>query len=214
MAESAAYGLLQGGPEFARWRAAHPVRVPPDVPGDPVDVRRAGDQLQVTLDRPHRANALDTAMRDGLVEALRIAALDPSVAVVHLEGAGPSFCGGGDLDEFGSRSDPASAHLLRLARNPARMMVEVGDRVVAHLHGAAVGSGIELAAFAKTVLAAPDTRIALPEVHLGLIPGAGGTVSIPRRIGRQRTLALALAADAVDAATALDWGLVDAVTDR
>ena len=66
-------------------------------------------------------------------------------------------------------------------------------------------------AFARHVTAAPDTRIALPEVALGLVPGAGGTVSIPRRIGRHRTAALALSGSVIDAATALEWGLIDEV---
>jgi enoyl-CoA hydratase/carnithine racemase len=169
--------------------------------------------LTIVLDRPRVRNALDSAMRDALVEALAVAAHDPSVAVVHLRGAGDSFCSGGDLDEFGSRSDPATAHLVRLLASPARSMAEVADRLVVHLHGDAVGSGIELAAFAGRVEAARSTRIRLPEVGLGLIPGAGGTVSLPRRIGRHRTLRLALDTGSIDAETALGWGLVDEVTD-
>jgi len=211
VAESAAYGLLQGGPEFGHWRSGRVVRASAGEPGPAVLVARRDGELRITLNRPRRRNALDSSMRDGLVEALRIAVVDPSVTSVHLDGAGPSFCSGGDLDEFGSRSDPVSAHLLRLARSPARLVAEVADRVVVHLHGDAVGSGIELAAFAGRVTASPDTRISLPEVHLGLVPGAGGTVSIPRRIGRHRTLFLALATQSIDAATALDWGLVDAL---
>ncbi len=214
VAESSAYGLLQGGPEFARWRTDRPPRARDDAPGPAVQVFRTGGELHITLDRPHRRNALDSSMRDGLVEAVRVAVLDPSVTTVHLRGAGGSFCSGGDLDEFGSRSDPPSAHLLRLARSPARLLAEVSDRVVAHLHGDAVGSGIELAAFAGRVVAAPDTRISLPEVRLGLIPGAGGTVSLPWRIGRHRTLFLALATESVDVTTALEWGLVDALDER
>jgi enoyl-CoA hydratase/carnithine racemase len=89
----------------------------------------------------------------------------------------------------------------------------VADRVVVHLHGDVAGSGIELAAFAGRVVAARSTRISLPEVGLGLIPGAGGTVSLPRRIGRHRTLRLALGEASIDADTALAWGLVDEVTD-
>ena len=84
-------------------------------------------------------------------------------------------------------------------------------RVVVHLHGACFGSGIELPAFASRVIAAPDVRIALPELALGLIPGAGGTVSLPRRIGRHRTAQLALTGRTIDAVTALDWGLVDQI---
>ena len=214
VAESTAYGLLQSGPEFGSWRATRPPRPAVDTPGPSVRVVRSGGELAITLDRPHRRNALDSSMRDGLVEAIGIAVLDPSVTAVRLDGAGPSFCSGGDLDEFGSRSDPVSAHLLRLARSPARMLAEVADKLVVHLHGHVAGSGIELAAFAGRVSATPDTRISLPEVRLGLIPGAGGTVSLPRRIGRQRTLFLALATESIDATTALGWGLVDAVGDR
>ena len=138
-------------------------------------------------------------MRDALVEALAIATHDPSVTVVHLRGAGDSFCSGGDLEEFGTRSDPATAHLVRMLASPARSMAEVADRLVAHLHGHAAGSGIELAAFAGRVVATRSTRISLPEVGLGLIPGAGGTVSLPRRIGRHRTLRLALDPGSIDA---------------
>src|SRR5439155_24814131 len=99
---------------------------------------------------------------------------------------------GGDLDEFGSFPDPATAHILRLRQSVGRRIEGVTDRVTAHLHGACVGSGIELPAFAGRVVAAESTRIALPELSLGLVPGAGGTVSLPRRIGRQRTARLAL----------------------
>jgi enoyl-CoA hydratase/carnithine racemase len=74
-----------------------------------------------------------------------------------------------------------------------------------------MGSGIELAAFADQVVAAPDTQIALPELALGLVPGAGGTVSLPRRIGRLRTAWLAFSGRTIDAEVALAWGLVDAV---
>ena len=116
-----------------------------------------------------------------------MAASDPSIAAVRLIGAGRSFSSGGDLDEFGSFPDPATAHVTRLTRSPARLAHLLGDRLEVHLHGACMGAGIELPAFARRVVATDDVAIALPEVGLGLIPGAGGTVSLPRRIGRQRT---------------------------
>ena len=77
------------------------------------------------------------------------------------------------------------------------------------VHGACVGAGVELPAFAGHVIARPDATFRLPELRMGLIPGAGGTVSIPRRIGRDRFLEMALTGDPVDATTALDWGLID-----
>ena len=85
----------------------------------------------------------------------------------------------------------------------------MADRVTAHLHGACAGSGIELPAFASRVVADPSTIISLPEVSLGLVPGAGGTVSLPRRIGRHRTALLGLSGLPVSAGTARAWGLVD-----
>jgi enoyl-CoA hydratase len=209
--ESAVYGTLQAGPEFAAWRASHPVHPPRPEDGPAVAVNRDGNRLELVLNRPAVRNALDTRMRDELVAALAIAAGDPDVAEVRLRGEGPAFCAGGDLDEFGSRPDVATAHLVRMTRSPARAMAAVADRVVAHLHGPCFGSGIELPAFAARVVARADTVVALPEVSLGLIPGAGGTVSLPRRIGRHRTALLALTGRTIDADTALEWGLVDEI---
>jgi hypothetical protein len=212
VAESMAYGLLQAGPEFASWRSAVPVRDhAADGGGPPVLVERHDHELAITLHRPHVLNAFSAPMRDGLLAALQVAVVDPSVTAVVVRGSGASFCSGGDLDEFGSRSDPATAHLVRLQRSPARVMAGLSDRAEARIHGATVGSGIELAAFAHRVVADRATRICLPEVHLGLIPGAGGTVSLPRRIGRHRTMLLALGPPWIDADTALAWGLVDGV---
>jgi hypothetical protein len=210
LAESAVYSALQAGPEFAAWRAGRPERPRPD-DGEPVAVRREGASLTITLTRAHVRNALNTAMRDALVEAFRLPALDPSITEVHWRGDGPSFCAGGDLHEFGTFPDPATAHLLRLQQSAGRAIAGAAARVTAHLHGACVGSGIELPAFAGRVVASRTTTILLPEVSLGLVPGAGGTVSLPRRIGRHRTAWLALTGWPIDAPTALAWGLVDAV---
>ena len=172
-------------------------------------VDRAGDILSVTLTRPDRLNALDALMRDELVEALAVAAADTGIARVEWRGEGRAFCAGGDLDEFGTRPDPATAHLIRLERSVGRALSRLRTPTVTHLHGACMGSGIELAAFTDSVVAAADTQIALPEIGLGLVPGAGGTVSLPRRIGRLRTAWLAFSGSTIDAALAHEWGLVD-----
>ncbi|HXZ61939.1 MAG TPA: enoyl-CoA hydratase/isomerase family protein, partial [Acidimicrobiales bacterium] len=133
VAESAAYSVLQSGPEFAAWRAAHPPHREPD-PGPRVRVERGGDVLRVTLTRPQRLNALDTQMRDELVEALTLAALHPGITDVELRGEGKAFCAGGDLDEFGSRPDPATAHLVRLERSVARTLSRLTARTTAYVH--------------------------------------------------------------------------------
>jgi enoyl-CoA hydratase len=213
-AESAVYSALQGGPEFARWRDQHPGRAVDerDRGHPPVAVSRLDGLMRVTLDRPWKHNAFSSTMRDGLTEVLSVALVDDTIEQIVLDGRGPSFCSGGDLDEFGTFPDPATAHVTRLARSPARMLWLLRDRVEVRLHGSCLGAGIELAAFACRVVASADARIGLPELRLGLVPGAGGTVSLPRRIGRHRTAWLGLTARTINAATALRWGLVDAVT--
>ena len=211
LAESFAYSVLLAGPELARWRSAHPPRPVPDVEGPLVRVARGGSGVVIVLDRPERRNAFGRRLRDELVEALTVVDLDPSITDVELRAEGPAFCSGGDLDEFATAPDPATAHVVRVARSAALLVHRNADRIHVRVHGACVGAGIELPSFAGRVTAAPDTVAALPEVSMGLVPGAGGTVGITRRIGRWRTAYLALTGCRVDATTALAWGLVDEV---
>ncbi len=209
IAESATYSALQDGAEFHRWRSGRAAREP-EFGTDRVLVERSGSELRIVLARPARRNALDWRMRDALAAALAVAVREPGLRVV-LTGAGPDFCAGGDLDEFGTRPDPAAAHLVRLTRSPALLLHRLSTRTTAFLHGACLGAGVELPAFAGRVLAAEETRFALPELGLGLVPGAGGTVSVTRRIGRWRTTFLALTGLQVSAHDALRWGLIDAI---
>jgi enoyl-CoA hydratase/carnithine racemase len=212
--ESLAYSTLQAGFEFARWLSERGPAMVPNLP-DPVVAERTGDTLYVRFNRPQRHNAFSTDARAALLEALEVARLDPSVTELVLSGNGPSFCSGGDLAEFGTFADPASAHLARTRHSPALVLAEIAERLGtscrAELHGRTLGSGLEMAAFCGHVTCHADAVLGLPELMLGLIPGAGGTVSITRRIGRWRTAYLVLSGKTIDAATALDWGLVDAV---
>ncbi|AFM15018.1 enoyl-CoA hydratase/carnithine racemase [Mycolicibacterium chubuense NBB4] len=212
--ESLAYSTLQSGGEFARWLAERGPATVPEIP-NPVVVQRDDDRLTVTFNRGRRHNAFSTDARAALLEALDVARLDPSITDLVLTGDGPSFCSGGDLAEFGTFADPASAHVARTRHSPALALAEItarlGRRCRADVHGQVQGSGLEMAAFCGWVHSHPDAVLGLPELALGLIPGAGGTVSISRRIGRWRTAYLVLSGRSVDAATALQWGLVDAV---
>jgi enoyl-CoA hydratase/isomerase-like protein len=216
LVESLAYSTLQSGPEFATWLGQRPspsAAAGPE-PGPTVVVDRHGDRLTIRLNRPRVRNAVNRRVRDELGAALSLVCADDSIRGVDLSGVGPDFSSGGDLNEFGTRPDSATAHLIRVGRSPARLLAMTADRVTAHVHGACIGAGIELAAFSHQVVAEPDARFLLPEIGLGLIPGSGGTVSIRRRIGRQRTAWLALHGGFVDATVAQRWGLVDAVVDR
>lgn len=213
VAESFVYSMLQSGPEFAAWLEARGGPAAPALEPTrmPVLAERRGGALRITLNAPEKHNAFSASMRDGLCDALTVACSDSSVREVFIGGAGDSFCSGGDLDEFGSFPDPATAHAVRSTRNAGRLLASVAERVQVEVHGACVGAGVELPAFASRVVAHPDAFFQLPEVSMGLVPGAGGTVSIPRRIGRQRTAWLALTGARVDAQTALSWNLVDEV---
>jgi enoyl-CoA hydratase/carnithine racemase len=211
--ESATYSLLQAGAEHHAWLAAQPARTA-HVDAEPVRVARDGDVLRLTLSRPDVRNAFNAAMREALLDGLAIASADRSIGRVLLDGEGPAFCSGGDLAEFGTLVDPAAAHLLRVGRNVGRAIHGLRDRMTVYVHGSCVGAGVELPPFARRITAHPDTTFRLPEVGMGLVPGAGGTVSIPRRVGRHRAMLLALTGSAIDARTALDWGLIDTIRDQ
>jgi enoyl-CoA hydratase/carnithine racemase len=211
-AESAAYSTLLAGADFAAWKAA---RRPPRQPdeGERVRVERDGDILTITLTRPTRRNAVDRAMRNALADALSLALSDASLSV-RITAEGDSFSAGGDLDEFGSATDQGQAHVVRVVASVGRTLHALRDRTTVWVFGACLGAGIEIPAFAGRIVARRDAFFGLPELNLGLIPGAGGTVSLPRRIGRQRTAWLALSGRRVDATTALRWGLVDELVDE
>ena len=211
-AESLAYSALQHGAEFRAWLQARIRREPrPEPDGPAVLIARAGDELRITLNRPHKRNAYSSGLRDALCEALAYAVDDPSVARIVLDGAGASFSAGGDLDEFGEATDAGIAHASRMARSAAVLIDRLRYKVEARVHGACIGAGIELPAFAGRVVAREDAFFQLPEVGMGLIPGAGGTASILPRIGRRRLALMALTGMRVDVHTALEWGLVDAI---
>ncbi|NRA00121.1 MAG: enoyl-CoA hydratase/isomerase family protein, partial [Myxococcales bacterium] len=212
ISESLIYSTLQSGPEFAAWLAERPAAKPREANREPaVLVRREGTRLELTLNRSEKRNAFSAEMRDGLCEGILMALHDPGIEDITISGLGPSFCSGGDLDEFGTLPDPATAHAIRSTRNPGRLLHACADRVQARIHGACVGAGIELPAFAQRVVARPGAFVQLPEVAMGLVPGAGGSVSVLRRVGRQRTAWLALTGKRLDVETAARWGLVDDV---
>ncbi|MCE7796871.1 enoyl-CoA hydratase/isomerase family protein [Sphingobium sufflavum] len=213
--ESIAYGLLQGGAEHGAWLAAR-ARVKTGAGAKPspegaLRLERVGGRLDLLIDRPASRNAIDRALRDALREALLVATLDPDVRAVTLRGAGKAFCVGADLDEFGTTRDPVVAHAIRMATLPAPLLAACGERLSVHVQGACVGAGLEMAAFAGRVTATANSWFHLPELAMGLLPGAGGCVSVSRRIGRQRAGLMILSGRRIDAATALSWGLIDAI---
>lgn len=211
--ESLAYSALLGGEEFRRWRA----RSAPDAralpPVEPVTAARQGDRLTLTLNHPANRNAMTVTMRDALYEALANALDDPTRPAVTLQGAGRCFSTGGALAEFGTATDLAEAHTVRVLHSCARALDALGERGTVRLHGACVGSGIEVAAAAHRRVAAQDAWFQLPELAMGLIPGAGGTATVARAIGRHRSYWMLLSGKRIDARIAREWGLIHAIED-
>jgi enoyl-CoA hydratase len=210
--ESFCYGLLQGSAEHGAWLTSRASKAQQLPPGNLV-VERRDSVLHLIVDRPLARNAIDRALRDQLYEAFSLAALDPELHSVTLRAVGPAFSVGGDLEEFGTTRDPATAHLIRSRTSPAMALIARAEIFRAHVQGACVGAGLEMAAFAARLTATPEAWFQLPELAMGLIPGAGGCVSVPRRIGRQRTALMLLSGRRINAATALRWGLIDAIED-
>lgn len=210
-AESLTYAMLQTGVTFRRWLSGRP-QASPTIEADPaVLVHREDTHLRIQLNRPDRRNALNTTMRDQWYEALQLLLFDTSLDGAVVSGAGPNFSAGGDLDEFGSTPSPAVGHQVRSERSLPELMHRLRDRVRVHLHGTCVGAGIELPAFSQNLLADEATTFRLPEIGFGLVPGAGGTVSVTRRCGRHRAAWMALTGTAIDAPTALRWQLIDRI---
>ena len=161
-----------------------------------------GDVLVVTIDNPP-VNALGAAVRQGLLAAMQQAQADAAVAAVLLVGAGKAFIAGADIREFGK--PPVPPALPEVCR-----AIEGSDKpVVAVLHGAALGGGLEVALSAHYRLALPAATVGLPEVNLGLLPGSGGTQRAPRLMGVQGATSLMLSGQHLKAQAALQAGLVD-----
>ncbi|OGB12037.1 MAG: 3-hydroxyacyl-CoA dehydrogenase [Burkholderiales bacterium RIFCSPLOWO2_12_FULL_64_33] len=161
-----------------------------------------GDVLVVTIDNPP-VNALGAAVRQGLLAAMQQAQADAAVAAVLLVGAGKAFIAGADIREFGK---PPVAPILP---EVCRAIENLNKPVVAVLHGAALGGGLEVALSAHYRLALPAATLGLPEVNLGLLPGSGGTQRAPRLMGVQAATTLMLSGQPLKAQAALQAGLVD-----
>ncbi|MEN2674264.1 3-hydroxyacyl-CoA dehydrogenase NAD-binding domain-containing protein [Herbaspirillum huttiense] len=168
----------------------------------PVHLAREGAILVVTIDNPP-VNALGVAVRRGLMSAIEEGEADADVAAILVTGAGRNFIGGADIREFGK--PPQSPLLTELCNR-----IEACNKpVLAAIHGAALGGGLEVALAAHYRVALSNARLGLPEVQLGLLPGAGGTQRTPRLIGAQAALDMMLTGRHLSAKEALSLGLVD-----
>ncbi|HKU07324.1 MAG TPA: 3-hydroxyacyl-CoA dehydrogenase NAD-binding domain-containing protein, partial [Bradyrhizobium sp.] len=167
-----------------------------------IATRKLGAVFEILLANPP-VNALNLAVRKGLLAALAEAMADPAVSAVVIRGEGRGFCAGADIGEFDTA--PRAPLLPEVIA-----AVEAATKpVVAAIHGEALGGGLELALACHYRIATPTARLGLPEVKLGLLPGAGGTQRLPRLVGVAEALAMIVSGSPVSGAKAKDIGLVD-----
>jgi len=175
-----------------------------------VELVRDGGVARIFLNRPHKVNALDSALLDALAACLEGLAGDETLRVVVLAGRGRAFCAGADVHELAAlepRSARDFAARIHRACDAARRLPVP---VVAQLHGAVIGAGLELAAACDLRIAAEGTRFAMPEVRLG-IPSVVEAALLPRLVGSGRAAWLVLTGEPIDAQRAYDWGLIEVV---
>jgi 3-hydroxyacyl-CoA dehydrogenase len=171
------------------------------------DLSRAGEIAVVTIDSPP-VNALSADVRNGLRDGVAKAAADPEVSAIVVICAGRTFIAGADIAEFGK--PPKGATLPEL-----QGVLEGGPKpIIAAIHGTALGGGFEMALMCHYRVAVPSAKFGLPEIKLGLIPGAGGTQRLPRLTGVEKALNIILSGAPFSAQEALQWGVVDALVEE
>lgn len=174
-----------------------------------------GPVASITLNRPRVLNALIIQMRDDLFVALQAIADDPDVRVTIFQGSGErAFCAGADISEFGTAPSYVIARQARWQRDLWGLFLAQEKPLIAAIHGYALGAGLELSLCCDLRIASEDAQFGLPEVNLGMIPSAGGTQTLPRHISLGKALEMVMTGERINAAQALELGLVHRVVPR
>jgi enoyl-CoA hydratase/carnithine racemase len=176
----------------------------------PVLVRRDGPAARITLNRPAQRNALSLELMGEATDALDRLARDTSVRTIVIEGAGPAFCAGHDLGEMVGRDLAFYQHVFDVCTQLMDAVRRAPQPVIARVHGIATAAGCQLVAACDLAVAAEEARFATPGVKIGLFCSTP-MVPLSRAIGRKRALEMLLTGAPIDAATALEWGLINRV---
>ena len=175
-------------------------------------IERAGNRATVVVSRPDKLNALNDRTIDELDSAFRALGEDDAVRGLVITGAGEkAFVAGADIAELATMGSIDGIDVSRKGQQAFRRLEHMGKPVIAGINGYALGGGLELALACHLRVASEKARFGLPEVKLGIIPGYGGTVRLPRIVGRGRALELILTGEMIDADRALGMGLVNKV---
>jgi enoyl-CoA hydratase len=178
-----------------------------------LQLERESDGIAVVMvNRPDKLNALNAATVRQLDEVLREVRADDAVRAVILTGSGDkAFVAGADIGELAKMGPIDGVQVSRAGQDTFRLLERMPKPVIAAVNGFALGGGLELALACHVRLASSRAKFGLPEVRLGIIPGYGGTVRLPRLVGRGRALELILTGEMIDAAEALRIGLINRV---
>lgn len=184
-------------------------------PDSPVLLTVVDGVAHIELNRPEAFNALSLELADSLYEAVRTAYDDPEVKVILLSGRGRAFCAGGDVRFMAGADDPGVAvrGLADSAHRGVQALAECGKTVIAAVHGSAAGGGLGLLCSADLVLAGASSKFVAAYAGIAVTPDCSLSWGLPRIVGERRALELVLLNKPIDAATALDWGLINQVHD-
>jgi 3-hydroxyacyl-CoA dehydrogenase len=171
-----------------------------------VSLEKQGEIGMLWIDNPP-VNALGYAVRKGMVDGITMAMADDEIKAVVVICKGRTFCAGADIREFGR--PPKAPHLPDVLT----VFDQCGKPIVAAIHGTAFGGGLETALSSHFRIAVPSAQFGLPEVKLGLLPGAGGTQRLPRLIGPEKALPMIATGNPIGAAQALKEGLIDEIVE-
>jgi enoyl-CoA hydratase/carnithine racemase len=182
----------------------------PDIDYRNLLVKRDGSAARIVLNRPDKRNALSLELMQEMIGAVRELSAGADTRAIVIEGAGPVFSAGHDLSEMIGRDREFLARLFDRCSEMMQMLHDVPQPVIAKVHGTATAAGCQLVAACDLAVAAEGTRFATPGVKIGLFCSTP-MVPVTRAVGRKRAMQMLLTGEPIDAATALDWGLVNRV---
>jgi len=175
-----------------------------------VDVESEGGVTRIFLNRPEKVNALHSALLDSLLKAIHVVAENREIRVVVLGGRGKAFCAGADVQELSALNASNAGAFVQKIHAVCQAIRRLPLPVVARLHGAVIGAGLEIAAACDLRIGAEGTRFSIPQVRLG-IPSVVAAALLPRLMGSGRAAWLVLTSEAIDARRACEWGLIEEV---
>lgn len=204
-------GLARAPGDVPADAAGDPCRTEPDAPSDVLTGSREGPLLTLTLNRPHRLNAVSLPLYERLIAALEDADADRDIRCVILTGSGRAFCAGADLKAHRDRpqSPEERRRYIDMAQRANHLTQTIGTPVVAAVNGHAIGAGLELALSADFAIVAEDAKLRLPEVALGTFIGGGAAYTLAERVGVLKAREIVCLGDFFTGAEAAAMGVLN-----